>query len=637
MNARHDIQDRLAAVRRRWLAHDVLRAASWCALAVLPVVVVLVLADWRFDLPRWWRAAQWVALIVLAAAGLRRLLPSVVTRRDAYRAALRVEARFAELGGALVSCVQLGEQPGAGQSCTLVDALCEHVRARTERLPCRDAVSLKDVRLPLVGALVAAAIAVGLTARQPALASIGVSRLLAPWTHAAWPKRTHVALDRDAYRVRRGDTLIVRGTITGRVPATARLGWRSATGATHGEVEVDVPRDGACEARLGPLLEPVEVRLIAGDDVTAYCPVHVVTPPELASVRARYVPPAYSHRMPEEVLAGDVRALVGTRVELTLTADRPVARAELAFTQQGGARDVVPVALRDETHGEATFDVRFRGRYEVRLIDGYGFATDAPATFTIDPIENEAPTVRIVRPRPEHAVTPFTRLRIQYDANDDFGVAGAAIRWSKGGAEPSAVPIALDASGPHVSAYAAWDLAGLALQPGDEVRYEMVVRDEGEHLAAEPIGRSREHVLKVVTPEHLRGALERQLRDAFADLSQAAQQQSASLDATTALVVSLSAGEAAGDTDPVGRLRTEESRQQRVRREIERIAERIEETTADMEDSAFGEARDHAAMRALAAELRRVAAGPVDRIAERLRAARELLATTPAHTGEAAP
>ncbi len=431
------LDEKLAAVRSRWVLRDGVWAASRAALILVPVVIALGWLDYQLHFSRSVRVVELIALAALIVWILRRFVrPVMRRRRDTRAAALCVESAFDRFGGRLVSRVQFRGGVGvAGLSPALVEAACERVEREAAALPLSEAIDLRPVRGPAVGAAVMLVLLASVVAARPGPAGLWLRRTLLPFSEASWPQRTQLVGLEPRYHVRRGDPLEIGGRATGVVPRSGEVRWQTAEagGLFGGETRYesfDIAADGTFHATIGPLLESITLTVEAGDAEATGIEVEVVIPPELAAVEAVYHYPEYTGRSPDTVQSGDIRAIIGTRVALRFTADRPVERMELAVKSEAGD-DVRAVELSSATEGSAEIRVRERGRYEVRLFDRYGFTSDAPATFVIDPIEDRVPTVTIGRPAAEHTVTPATQLGVVFEAEDDFGVTGAVIRWQR--------------------------------------------------------------------------------------------------------------------------------------------------------------------------------------------------------------
>jgi len=640
VSPRANLDRQLATVRSRWILRDALLSLARTTLAIVPACLVLGWLDYRLDFSRPVRLIELACLLVGIAWVLRRFaVPAITRRRDAYTAALRVESAYTRFGGRFVSRTEFrgGRGDTSAVSRELMDAMCEQVERDAATLPLPAAIDMHPVRRPGAAAAITLCVLCLVVFTWPGLASLWVRRTLWPFSYADWPRRTEFKDVQQRYRVRRGDPVVVKGRLTGEIPRTGEIEWQSddpgtSKGRSAGRKDFDVQPDGAFNVEIGPLLQPISFSIKAGDARLRSVPVDVVIPPELASIEAGYEYPPFAGRERDTVKSGDVRALVGTRVELALEADRPVKRMELVLIEEGTKR-TQPVTLASKTRGRASFVVLARGEYQVWLYDEHEFTTDSPATFVIDPIDNELPTIRVTRPGSEHTVTPATRLRLRFTAQDDYGVTAATIRWQKRARaredEPAAgpgVPIPITAPRRQWEGRFAWDLGIADLASGDEVEYYVEVRDAGRHLTEQKAGASGTHVLKVVDPESLRQSLEARQRDVFAELDHLIEQQQASRDQVELAVKELPSGDEPLMPKDLRRVQVEEHRQARVLRQVARLAARIAEIADELADSFLVDAGRIEDLRALAEGLRTLEAGPMRDVVVYLQQARAALA-----------
>ncbi len=647
MTSPERIDAKLDTVRRRTLVRDALLAAARTVAMLAPVCLALAWLDYELDFGALLRAVALVLLLALGArAVLRCWIPVLAVRRDRVGTAHAVERALPELRGRLIARVEFRGEGEAGlrargASAALAEAFCRRLEEDAAALEFERAVRWRALRGVGLFAASAAALLIAAALAWPDRAALWVTRTALPWAEAPWPRRTHLEGIAEAYRVRRGDRLLIAGRAAGALPSSGEITWRTAApaGGEGGAARFAVGDDGRFTAATGPLLETAEVDIEAGDASRAGIRAEVIIVPELASLEATYTYPSFTGLAPERTRSGDVRAIVGTRIDLTLTADKPVARMEMTH-KFGEEVRTEALTLEGGLTGRAFFEVTARGTYEVRLFDAYGFSADAPGRFVVEPLENELPSVRVARPGAEHVVTPATALRLRYEVGDDFGVVAAGVRWERrpGVASPAArpeaeVPIPLGGRRERtLRGEFRWDLERADAAPGDVIVFHVEARDEGAHLAAARAGASGMQVLKVVDAESLRTMLEARRGDAVGELRWAAREESQVRDAVSALVLALPAGDEAPSATTLPRLQDEEGAQTRIRRRLERLDAAFEELADALEESFLAEAGRVAGLRAIAEGLRALSRGPCAEAAQALAAARGALSAQPADT-----
>lgn len=391
------LEAQLGSVRAQARAQLVLTRIAVLVAALAGATLLVGLADFVLRFPSALRGIFWlVGVAGLGAAIWRLLLPAVRFNPSLTEIALRMERieskRDPSIVGTLASALELARSPSPTAQQTagaILDRL--DVRAR--------ATQILDPRKLFVAmgalALVLAPLAAIALAR-PELSRVGVTRVLAPWADAQWPKRTRVA---DA-------TGIVAHPLTKALPlravvqmrgglvanAEVRVGYRvliddEATGAVRRAVLTPQGRTAKADAAGRTiegelherLLDPasltppgwdarradrgliLEYRFETLDDQSPWERVALVQPPSLVSATAEVTLPQYaSHVAPATFIRGsadlgdgrDGRAnlgpiLGGSRIDLSLTLNRP-----LPFGATGGAETAYPVELTGDAAGD---------------------------------------------------------------------------------------------------------------------------------------------------------------------------------------------------------------------------------------------------------------------------------------------
>lgn len=186
----------LAGVRRTAKGLLLVQRLGWIVAGVVAAVVIGGVLDYFLRAPVWLRSIGLLgALAVLALALWRRVLPALRFRPSLTEIALRVESSQAGAGapGVLASGLELGELGSTRPESVLAEPVIAKAAALTTRLKptevFRPGAALRAGGVALLGVLAALA----LSAAQPRLSAIGLSRMLAPWAGAEWPKRTQIA------------------------------------------------------------------------------------------------------------------------------------------------------------------------------------------------------------------------------------------------------------------------------------------------------------------------------------------------------------------------------------------------------------------------------------------------------------
>ncbi len=215
-------------------------------------------------------------------------------------------------------------------------------------------------------------------------------------------------------------------------------------------------------------LSSAYARVLAGDPTPEAGP---SLDPITGDIELTYRYPAHTHREPRTVsgTGGEIRAPKGTEVTLKTRADRPVEAAELELTAaaasagppQGEPKgQAAPQAQapagdpaaprRDEPPSVQRLALTVTGardlsgalvvgdggtyRFRFRTASGRTAAEGPPIPLVVEP--DAFPTVRITAPAAELEVKPDTVLRVDWQAEDDYGLDGLTlVTRAPGGAE----------------------------------------------------------------------------------------------------------------------------------------------------------------------------------------------------------
>lgn len=476
-----------AKVRRRLL---VTRLGAICGVLVLAAIAA-GLADYVLRLPMGLRLLLWLSGVAFVVASVRsRVLPVLRFRPSLTEIALRLEqspmGKHAGLPGVLASGFELSQaEPatrGSGSSAALRATAAAEAAARFARLPgAGGSLSSVPVRRTL-GWLAAAGVPlILLLVLTPALTRIGMSRVLTPWTSAAWPKRTMVLAAAPPKAHALGTVYPLRAVLARaaapRGQSDVKVHYRVIIDGQRGPTreslltsqnrDASATPDGADRPATGELYErlldlssvapsgmstdrrvQLEYWFESRDDQTDPQRVLLVEAPSLVNATATVTPPDYASQAlasGTDLAAGtlDLGAgrddrgaigpvLAGSRVTLDLKLNKPLptpanAAALSAFLRRTftGIGDV-PLAG-EPTFGKTEWKIPLLApnslRLALHLIDEYGIEAADETTFRIDAVDDAPPGVVIVEPPSDESVLPTAIFAGAAEGRDDVAIA----------------------------------------------------------------------------------------------------------------------------------------------------------------------------------------------------------------------
>ncbi len=367
--------------------------------------------------------------------------------------AIAFERRFPELQQKLISALQLGHQAESGelrnQSAAMVGQLLQDARRHVDEVPHQQLLSPAQTgKVWAATAALAATIFIG-AANNPAATGVFLQRILG--LDVAYPRATNLYLllpEGDDFRIERGpDKGSVRLTMAAGsdLPVVVR-------------VEGEVPKQvymmvlgGRGMARQNAMTQRGESRFryvfrrIAGDfvfhaaggddprgDLTVQ--VRTLQPPRVETIQALVNYPAYTGIAPATQVGGTVEALIGSSIQLDITATQDIEKATLTFHESGReAIDLAPTVVNDDAGARTIYRATLlhtqSDRYQVQLLSKDGLTNPHPGTYHLLAVPDHAPVGNVLAPENDNlnVVLPDGIIPIRIQAGDDFGLSKGTV------------------------------------------------------------------------------------------------------------------------------------------------------------------------------------------------------------------
>ena len=451
-------------VRTRWRALSALRAGTLAALASvvllgLAVVTDLVLSPQGAPGVALWGVASVAVLGVLAWS----LIPLRHKPRDLQVARL-IEERCPELDDSLVTAI--AERDAAGER-PMTAAVVGDAVNRVRGLDIDRVVSMTALRqagLRAAASVVALGI-VGFFSVEP------MDRAAAVAAQYLFPSQFAFEVLPGDVRVREGSPLRIVARIDGLAAGLVPM-LRVNEGAGWIDTPMEPGQDGFSVA-LMRVTSDFQYLVTTGTATSREYDVTVVHPPRVQRIDLRYeYPPAFGLAPRAEEDGGDIYGPAGTKVHITVFADKPVTQASLNLT---GGHPVALTARGNALEGQLT--IADDGSYRVALTDADGIDNPGDTEYFIRTLLDRPPDVRIVRPAADREVSPLEEVPIEARADDDFGVQSLELVYAIRGGEERVVPFEYVGTGIAVGGRRLLYLEDLKVRPGDFISYYARARD----------------------------------------------------------------------------------------------------------------------------------------------------------------
>ena len=582
--------------QRRLLQGGVLTGTVALALLLLGVAVQPLIP--RLPLtPVIYSAMGVLAMLALLVYVLRPAVRWVPQRQ----ALARIEETYPGSHDDLRNALQLDAEALAranphGVALDLVQALHRRVARQVGNFRARSVVRRRRLQGVAWCAMLVLA-AVGVSHLQPGALEESWRMLTQPHAYLPDPAM-HITIEPQQAVIARGSNLDVQAQVSGRLPGSMQIRLqRDGEAAQWYDMEAQEP--GVFRYTIIEPQMSLRFQALSGGYASEPGALKVVPDPAIGQLVLRYLFPDYTG-LPEQVQegGGDVQALPGTQVRLSMRANVPLASGRLRFE----AGDEVPLAITEgqELHGELL--VMQNDAYVIEVEDLHGLKNSRPPRFAVQVQPDAVPTVEVAEPVDGVEVDETTDLRIRYEASDDFGLQNAALVYLGPAGGEQRVPMhqgRFDRS--SVFETFTWNMNDWVLPDGETLQFYVEVYDN-DTISGPKRGVSEVVTLRMRNREQEHDELEQlqeELADATLDLL------ADHLDLAAEFEEWQEQMEAGEELDP-NALAEAQERQQQAEQRAEQVAQQVNEALARVQNDPYSTYESFADLQALQRNMERL-------------------------------
>ena len=418
------LKSRLRKVHRReqWLnlATGLLLLCNWLAVLFLMGFAI----DWLIRLPVLLRMIILVPLLAFPIAkawrsGWRFFRPWF----SSPRTALKVEDHYQNLESLLVSGVQLPVPvAGSGISARMSALTVEQANEAADQVDAEKVVPFNSTRVPgFLGCLLLASFC-AFAVIDFSLLKAAATRLFTPWVAMEYPTRTQIEVVSGERIVKKGEGVSLVANISGEIPDNARIILRTGQGKPRERILAIT--DGVCEYEAPTVFRSFDFRISAGDALSPWQPVRVISAPRIERAEVTLEFPEYTQRPTETVEALTVTVPEGTLIHWKLTLDRAVSKAE--FRPAGKA--AMPLEVSSEGRSVTMQQVAAESRaYSFGWVGKENGFTFSSSNNYLQVSLDHPPHVELTSPKRNVYATLGRKLDLAFRGSDDHGVAESLV------------------------------------------------------------------------------------------------------------------------------------------------------------------------------------------------------------------
>ncbi|MBI3933750.1 MAG: hypothetical protein HY316_03605 [Acidobacteria bacterium] len=483
MSVHEQVRLYLNQVRRRLQAQTAARGLAICGMVALTATIAAVLGAnaWKFSDTATGTASALLWLALLAALGWFLVRPLLRRVNDA-RVARFVEEKHPEFKDRLVTAVDMKEKSATDSSARLFGALvAEDALKRTPAAPAGNLIESRRIFRPLGWAAGSVAVLLLLGLFGPGIFRYGTKVLWVGWAQAKTNPLYLIHVTPGDITVGRNTDQEITAAPVGFLPQEMRLfvqyekaaDWESAPMLAS-------ERGGAFHFLLMNVQQQIDYYVESNGVRSPQHTIAVIAVPRVDRLEVRYHFPAYAG-LPDQVeqAGGDIMALKGTEVTLTVHTDEPAPGGRLALDDKSS----IEMTKTGDRELQAKWTLSQDTLYHVRLEDPRGREARASEEYLMQAIPDYAPTVKLTRPGRDMQPTPIEEVVVGLEGQDDVRLAGLSLHYAVNGAAAQSVPLVSKSADQQAAATHLLPLEEYSLSPGDLITYYATVKDAASNTA----------------------------------------------------------------------------------------------------------------------------------------------------------
>ena len=408
--------------RRRQIRLGLTLALYWSAMAALVIFLIIVLGSAE--------SLIWLFVLSLLGVGGMALLVNRERRKqpDWKALAQQIEIQHPELNGLLITAVQQ-DSTEDGQLHYLQRRVVEqavlhgHINSWGKEIPSWRIAAAQCAHMLALVLFVAVLVGLTFTGKRKSV----IGRI---WTADS------VTVTPGDVSIERGERLVVMASFTGSVPANSDLVIASSTGQPKRIPLAKSLSDPVFGGSISDVTNDFTYHVEYNGKRTPDFAVKVFELPRLERADADLTYPAYTGLEPKRIEnTHRVSAVEGTRANLTLQLNKPVAKAQFILKDQPSNTVPLVVVSNEPTLTLAGLPFETNRTYLLQLVDADGRTNRLPAQFVIDVLKNREPELKVTSPRGDTRPSALEEITFSGTVWDDFGAKAYGLAYAQGGGE----------------------------------------------------------------------------------------------------------------------------------------------------------------------------------------------------------
>lgn len=437
--------------------------------------------------------------------------------------ALMVEHAMPVFQTRFIASIQLARQTSMEAPHSIVRALLAETAAAASKLSFNYVIKTRRMMRALFSAVAVAGVLATLIYFEGPASLLLFKRAMLFTTPL--PHKTRILAITGDKKIGVGEDFKLEVTAGGVIPANGLVFATTGGGTTRQfTLDRDPARSGGFLTVIHSPEESFSYMVKLNDDASQTYHVTTLRRPSVAEVNCVQIYPAYVKLLPVRRSTGDLTLLAGSKLKITARSSLPLSKASLRLA---GIDKEIPMTIDPgdpaAISGEIQIPAKDLTGFSIHLTSTEGADSGETATYRIDLVQDQPPTVKIIQPtNREELATEKANLLVAFEAEDDFGIAKVELHYTIDQGPETVVPFDLEGRTDRtVTRHYDWDLGKLLppLTVGNVVEFWITVADTND-VTGPGIGTSEHYQTKIVTADEKRLDLANRVQDTINGLKE---------------------------------------------------------------------------------------------------------------------
>lgn len=370
-------------------------------------------------------------IILIASIGYQILLPllkyfNVFQNRNYQQSASKVGRFFPEIKDDLLNALQLvsTDKSNSIYSTSLLDAAFKNVYERSKPIRFESIVNFSKVKklfrsfsVLLIAAIILFVIIPGLQAASYRL--LNFNQEFIP------PAKFYFEVFPGNAEVTKGESVNFIVKVKGEIPKKVSLLIREEAQTNFEEHELKIDSLGNYKFSIQQLRSSLIYFAKAEDLSSEEYQIKVIDHPVIRSLDVKIISPGYSGiPTAEQKDNGNISALVGSTVELSLLSNKELKSARIEFEDSTSSELKI-----QDNFAKGSFRIKKDNSYIISVKDQYGNNNLQPVRYFIKAQYDSNPAIEIIYPKQDVNLANDSRVPIEVKVNDDYGFSKLILNY----------------------------------------------------------------------------------------------------------------------------------------------------------------------------------------------------------------